>query len=94
MKLNTLYLLTFGSLAPSYVSPFTTTAPRTSPRMPFHLSAASTGESLSGKEVSPLFYAAAGSPTVDMNKYNLPLEEIVNEWTAIVQPGNSMQDEV
>lgn len=45
------------------------------------------------KEVSPLFYAAAGAPSVDMNQYNLPLEQAVLEWTAILQPKTSMQDE-
>jgi ferredoxin len=50
-------------------------------------------ESVVGKEVSPLYYAAAGAPTVDMNKYNIPLERIVNEWTAVIQPKSSMQDE-
>jgi len=50
-------------------------------------------QSLVGKEVSPLSYAAAGSPTVDMNKYNLPLDQIVNEWTAILQTETSMQAE-
>ncbi|GFH49488.1 hypothetical protein CTEN210_05964 [Chaetoceros tenuissimus] len=39
------------------------------------------------------FYGAAGEATVDMNKYNLPLEDVVNEWTAVVQPKTSMQDE-
>ena len=39
------------------------------------------------------FYGAAGEATVDMNKYNLPLENVVNEWTAVVQPKTSMQDE-
>jgi ferredoxin len=48
---------------------------------------------LIGKEVSPLFYAAAGSPPVDMNRYNLPLTQIINEWTAVLQPKTSMQAE-
>lgn len=39
------------------------------------------------------YYAAAGSPRVDMNKYNLPLEQSINEWTAVVQGKSSMQDE-
>lgn len=45
------------------------------------------------KEISPLSYAAAGSPTVDMNKYNLSLDQVVNEWSAVLQPGSSMQEE-
>jgi ferredoxin len=45
------------------------------------------------KEISPLFYAAAGAPAVNMDQYNLPLEEAVLEWTAILQPKTSMQDE-
>ncbi len=40
-----------------------------------------------------LFYAAAGRPTVDMNKYNLPLQESLEELTALVTPANSMQAE-
>lgn len=39
------------------------------------------------------FYGAAGEASVDMNKYNLPVEDVVNEWTAVVQPKTSMQDE-
>ncbi len=57
------------------------------------VSATSLFSSVAGKEVSPLSYAAAGKPTVDMNKYNVPLDTSVNEWTAVLQPGNSMQDE-
>ena len=29
---------------------------------------------------------------VDMNKYNLPLERIVDEWTAIVQKPSALQE--
>ena len=46
-----------------------------------------------GKEVNALFYAAAGAPIVDMNKYNIPLERSVNEWTAVLQPKSSMHEE-
>lgn len=40
-----------------------------------------------------LFYAAAGAPSVDMNKYNLPLDIIVEEWTAKLTPKSTMVDE-
>lgn len=39
------------------------------------------------------YYAAAGAPSVNMDKYNLPLERTINEWTAVVQAQTSMQDE-
>ena len=38
-------------------------------------------------------YAAAGPPLVDMNTYNLSLEQSSNEWTAVVQPRTSLQAE-
>lgn len=38
------------------------------------------------------FYAAAGAPAVDMDRYNLPLERIVDEWTAVVREPSSLQD--
>ncbi|KAL9184957.1 hypothetical protein ACHAXT_002734, partial [Thalassiosira profunda] len=40
-----------------------------------------------------LYYAAAGAPAVDMDKYNLPLEGCIAEWSAVVVPQSSMQDE-
>ncbi len=45
------------------------------------------------KELQSLSYAGAGKPTVDMNQYNLPLSEVANELTAVVQAASSMQDE-
>lgn len=39
------------------------------------------------------FYAAAGAPAVNMDKYNLPLETSINEWSAAVQAASSMQAE-
>eukprot|EP00579_Thalassiosira_antarctica_P027001 CAMPEP_0202023374 /NCGR_PEP_ID=MMETSP0905-20130828/51726_1 /ASSEMBLY_ACC=CAM_ASM_000554 /TAXON_ID=420261 /ORGANISM="Thalassiosira antarctica, Strain CCMP982" /LENGTH=316 /DNA_ID=CAMNT_0048585731 /DNA_START=61 /DNA_END=1008 /DNA_ORIENTATION=+ len=39
------------------------------------------------------YYAAAGAPSVDMDKYNLPLEQSINEWSAVVQAETSMQQE-
>ena len=45
------------------------------------------------EQTQNLFYAAAGAPTVDMNKYNIPLEQSVNEWTALVTPKSPMQEE-
>lgn len=45
------------------------------------------------EQTQDLFYAAAGKPTVDMNKYNLPLDRIVEEWTALLTPQSSMQAE-
>jgi len=38
------------------------------------------------------YYSAAGAPTVDMDKYNLSLEESINEWAAVVQTESSMQE--
>lgn len=38
------------------------------------------------------YYAAAGAPTVDMDRYNLPLEKIVDEWTAVVCEPSALQD--
>lgn len=38
-------------------------------------------------------YASAGSPSVNMNTYNIPLEQCINEWTAVMQPRTSMQEE-
>lgn len=38
------------------------------------------------------YYAAAGAPSVDMDKYNLPLERCINEWTAVVQAESSLQE--
>jgi len=40
-----------------------------------------------------LYYAAAGKPSVDMNKYNIPLNQIVNEWTALLTPKTPLQAE-
>lgn len=39
------------------------------------------------------FYAAAGKATVDMNKYNVPLEKAVEEWTALLTPKTTLQAE-
>lgn len=33
----------------------------------------------------------ADEPSVDMNQYNLPLEQILEEWTATIQPKTVMQ---
>eukprot|EP00571_Detonula_confervacea_P007941 CAMPEP_0172314544 /NCGR_PEP_ID=MMETSP1058-20130122/22808_1 /TAXON_ID=83371 /ORGANISM="Detonula confervacea, Strain CCMP 353" /LENGTH=329 /DNA_ID=CAMNT_0013028439 /DNA_START=79 /DNA_END=1068 /DNA_ORIENTATION=+ len=38
------------------------------------------------------YYAAAGAPAVDMDQYNLSLEESINEWAAVVQAETSMQE--
>ncbi len=38
------------------------------------------------------FYAGAGAPAVDMDRYNLPLERIVDEWTAIVREPSALQE--
>lgn len=38
-------------------------------------------------------YAAAGKPLVNMNAYNLPLETILDEWTALVTPKTPLQEE-
>jgi len=38
------------------------------------------------------YYAAAGAPSVDMDRYNLPLERIVDEWTAIVREPSALQE--
>ena len=39
------------------------------------------------------YYAAAGAPSVNMDKYNIPLEQSINEWSAVVQASSSMQEE-
>lgn len=39
------------------------------------------------------YYAAAGSPSVNMDQYNIPLSQSINEWTAVIQAPSSMQDE-
>lgn len=39
------------------------------------------------------FYSASGKATVDMNKYNIPLEKAVEEWTAILTPTTTLQAE-
>lgn len=90
MKLSQLSLVTFLSLAPSSVNAFTPAFNGVSSRRNENLS---TTHLFAGKEVELLSYAAAGSPKVDMNKYNLPLEDIINEWTAVLQPQTSMQAE-
>ena len=38
------------------------------------------------------YYAAAGPPKVNMDKYNVPLTQAINEWTAVVQAESSMQE--
>jgi len=38
-------------------------------------------------------FSGPGTPTVDMNRYNLPLEQIAEEWTAIVVPQSSLREE-
>jgi len=45
------------------------------------------------EQTQNLFYAAAGKPTVDMNKYNIPLSQILEEWTALLTPKSLMQEE-
>lgn len=95
-------ILLLVALAPSPCNAFAPAiVPKSTISMLTHCTTSTTSTStalfaqqpLIGKEVSPLFYAAAGSPTVDMNKYNLPLTQIINEWTAILQPKTSMQEE-
>ena len=38
------------------------------------------------------YYAAAGAPKVNMDQYNVPLIQSINEWTAVVQAESSMQE--
>ena len=38
------------------------------------------------------YYAAAGAPRVNMDQYNVPLIQSINEWTAVVQAESSMQE--
>jgi ferredoxin len=45
------------------------------------------------EQTQDLFYAAAGKPTVDMNKYNIPMDQILQEWTALLTAQSSMQAE-
>ncbi|EJK49396.1 hypothetical protein THAOC_31731, partial [Thalassiosira oceanica] len=37
-------------------------------------------------------YAAAGAPAVDMSKYDLLLDEAVEDWTAVASAGTAMQE--
>ena len=37
-------------------------------------------------------YAAAGAPAVDMSRYDLSLEEAVEDWTAVASAGTAMQE--
>ena len=39
------------------------------------------------------YYSAAGAPKVDMDMYNIPLTQSINEWSAVVQAESSMQEE-
>lgn len=55
-----------------------------------HLKSSSTSNT---EQTQELFYAAAGRPTVDMNKYNIPMDRILGEWTALLTPKSSMQEE-
>eukprot|EP00985_Skeletonema_marinoi_P016459 scaffold8870_cov118-Skeletonema_marinoi.AAC.1 len=58
-----------------------------------HISTTSTSlfSSTAQEQGQELFYAAAGSPSVDMNKYNLPLPSCIENWTAVLQAETSMQ---
>mmetsp|Transcript_5253 Transcript_5253/g.8843 ORF Transcript_5253/g.8843 Transcript_5253/m.8843 type:complete len:343 (-) Transcript_5253:23-1051(-) len=58
-----------------------------------HISTTSTSlfSSTAQEQEQELFYAAAGSPSVDMNKYNLPLPSCIENWTAVLQAETSMQ---
>jgi ferredoxin len=38
-------------------------------------------------------FADVGNTPTDMNKYDLPLEVAINEWTAELKPANAMQEE-
>ena len=38
-------------------------------------------------------YASAGAPKVNMDKYNIPLSQSVEQWTAVLQAKSSMQEE-
>lgn len=38
-------------------------------------------------------FSGAGSAMVDMNKYNLPLDQIAKEWTANLVPQSSLREE-
>lgn len=52
-----------------------------------------TDAALFATQEQTLHYAAAGAPAVDMDKYNIPLDRSINEWTAVVQAPSSMQEE-
>lgn len=39
------------------------------------------------------YYSDAGAPKVDMDMYNIPLTQSINEWSAAVQAESSMQEE-
>ena len=54
---------------------------------------ASTMTNSNQNENQSLFYAAAGAPSVDMNRYNLPLDKILDEWTALLTPKTTLTEE-
>ncbi len=72
----------------AFLTPFSTTKHRT--KMMVDLKSTTSG---STEQTQNLFYAAAGKPTVDMNKYNIPVEQILDEWTALLTPKSTMQEE-
>lgn len=40
-----------------------------------------------------LFYAAAGRPVVNMDQYNIPMDQILEQWSALLTAGSAMQAE-
>lgn len=60
------------------------------------MSASSASSEVQKQQEQRSYYAAAGAPKVDMSNYNLPsLDNILSEWTAVVQTSSlsSLQDE-
>ncbi len=47
---------------------------------------------LSSAQLQNSFYAMVGAPAVDMDRYNLTLERIVDEWMAILRELSALQE--
>lgn len=59
------------------------------------LSSSSSSDDATGvvQESSASKYSGAGPIQVDMNDYNLAIESISEEWTAVIQPATPLQEE-
>jgi ferredoxin len=89
-------LLSSSSTSQAFLSPITFSS---SLHPPISAAVASSSSSLlqqssqTSDESSAAKFSDAGTSLVDMNQYNLPLEEIAQEWTANVVPQSSLREE-